>query len=109
MLLVSNKYDLVEGIENEGKTLEPYMTQDYLDDFAAQHNFIGAIRGSAKTGFNISIAFSQLVREIFKREVQGSVQNEKAKLPYNVKQSFRLNNNHNEEEEGEKKKKKGCC
>ncbi len=58
MLLVANKYDLVEPIENNGSALENYMTQEYLDEFAAKHNFIGAVRGSAKTGANISGAFS---------------------------------------------------
>ena len=48
------------------------MTQEFLDDYAKEHNFVGAIRGSDKTWFNISGAFSSLVREIFKREISAS-------------------------------------
>ena len=51
------------------------MTQDFLNDFAEQNNFVAAIRVSAKTGLNISSCFSQLVREIFVREIQASALN----------------------------------
>ena len=75
MILLANKYDLIESIEKEGQKLEDYMTQQFLDEYAAEHSFVGAVRGSAKTGANISSAFSTLVREIFKREISVSVEN----------------------------------
>ena len=56
MILVVNKFDLVDNIEEE--ELEEQMTQEFLNDFADQNNFVGAIRVSAKTGVNISSCFS---------------------------------------------------
>lgn len=57
MLLVMNKYDLVQDIEEKGQKLEDYMTQGYLNNFAQEYGFIGAIRVSAKTGHNVTEAF----------------------------------------------------
>ena len=71
MLLMVNKYDLVQDLEEKGQPLEEYMTQDYLDKFAHEYDFIGAVRGSAKTGHNINQAFSALVRSIFVKEFGG--------------------------------------
>lgn len=34
MILVVNKYDLIQSIEESGKPVEEYMTQQYLDRFA---------------------------------------------------------------------------
>ncbi len=48
MVLVVNKFDLVENIPEE--ELEEQMTQEFLNDFAEQNGFIAAIRVSAKTG-----------------------------------------------------------
>ena len=44
------------------------MTQEYLDQFAEENDFMGAMRASAKTGYNVNNAFSQLVRQIFIKE-----------------------------------------
>ena len=34
MILVLNKYDLVEALEEKGEQLEEYMKQEYLEEFA---------------------------------------------------------------------------
>ena len=52
MILVVNKFDLVENLPED--QLEEQMTTSFLDEFAAQNGFIGAIRVSAKTGHNIN-------------------------------------------------------
>lgn len=67
MILVVNKFDLVENIEED--KLEEQMTQQFLDEFAEMNGFMGAIRVSAKTGLNINMCFSNLVRQIFVREI----------------------------------------
>ena len=54
MLLVVNKFDLVQDLEERGQPLEEYMTQGYLDQFASDNDFIGSIRTSAKTGHNVN-------------------------------------------------------
>ena len=60
MILVVNKFDLVEGVDEN--QLEEHMTQEFLDEFADQNGFVAAIRVSAKSGLNINQCFSQLVR-----------------------------------------------
>ena len=50
MLLVLNKYDLVDELTNSGHQLEEFMTYDFLNDFATDNGFIGAVTTSAKTG-----------------------------------------------------------
>lgn len=67
MILVVNKFDLVESIDED--QLEEHMRQDFLDEFAEQNNFVSALRVSAKTSLNINQCFSQLVRQIFVREI----------------------------------------
>ena len=62
MLLVLNKYDLVEELTNENHDLEEFMTYDYLKNFAEEHGFIGAMCTSAKTGIGVTEAVSALAR-----------------------------------------------
>ena len=62
MLLVLNKYDLVEELADSGHELEEYMTYDYLQNFAEENGFIGAVCTSAKTGIGITEAIAALVR-----------------------------------------------
>jgi len=50
MLLVLNKYDLVEDLVETGHDLMEYMTFEYLSQFAEEYGFIGAMCTSAKTG-----------------------------------------------------------
>ena len=50
MLLVLNKYDLVDNMINEGQPLEDFMTHDHLNEFAEDNKFIGGMSTSAKTG-----------------------------------------------------------
>ena len=40
MILLVNKYDLVQPLEEEGKQLEEFMTQEYLNEFAFSNGFI---------------------------------------------------------------------
>jgi len=68
MILLSNKYDKVQELEEQGKGLEPFMTQEYLDKFASDNNFLQGLRTSAKTGHNITTAFANLVREILRKD-----------------------------------------
>jgi hypothetical protein len=44
------------------------MTQEYLDNFAPEYGFTGAVRVSAKTGHNVQEAFEMLVMQIFRKE-----------------------------------------
>ncbi|CDW86709.1 ras-related protein rab-32 [Stylonychia lemnae] len=119
MMLVVNKYDIIQEQEDSGREVEDYMTQEFLENFASDHGFIGVLRTSAKTGHNINNAFSQLVRQIFVMEFSSTYQeDEQAQIYGNggnlrgdgksaVKQSFQLQNNQGN---GKKdKKKKGCC
>ena len=50
MLLVLNKYDLVEELISSGHDPVEHMTPDYLSKFADEYGFIGAMSTSAKTG-----------------------------------------------------------
>lgn len=67
MILVVNKFDLVENVAEED--LEEQMTQAFLDEFAETNGFIAAIRVSAKSGLNINQSFSKVVKEIFVKEI----------------------------------------
>ena len=70
MLLVLNKYDLVEELVESNHQLEEYMTVEYLQKFAEDYGFIGAVCTSAKTGVGVTQAVSALVRQILIRELQ---------------------------------------
>ena len=72
MLLVLNKYDLVEELVESGHDIEEYMTEEYLMKFADDYNFIGAMTTSAKTGSGVTEAVAQLVRHILLKELQRS-------------------------------------
>ena len=65
IVLCANKLDRL----TENDQLEEYQTQEGLDKFAEQHNFIAAYRISAKEDINISTAFSTLVREMLIKEI----------------------------------------
>ena len=62
MVLAPNKCDLLEG--KEESELEEFQRQEYLDAFASKNGFEAATRISAKTGGNITNAFSALVHAI---------------------------------------------
>ena len=68
MVLSVNKYDIIEQQEKDGKHIDEHMTQDYLEDFASENGFAGMYRTSAKPGYNVTNAFSLLVREILKQK-----------------------------------------
>ena len=70
MLLVLNKYDLVEELIQSGHEMEEFMTFDYLQNFAEEHGFIGAVCTSARTGVGVTEAVAALVRNILIRELQ---------------------------------------
>ena len=60
MILVLNKYDLVEELVNEGYQLEDYMKAEYIQQFAEDLGFIGAVFVSAKTGVGVNDAVEAL-------------------------------------------------
>jgi GTPase SAR1 family protein len=105
MVLVANKFDLVEDFDNTDK-LDKHMSMDYLNDFAKENGFVGAFRTSAKTGLNVTTMFSYLVRDILKHDLK--VYDE---LLFKNKgdrgQSIKLNKN--SFLKGKEEKKKGCC
>ena len=68
MLLVLNKYDLVEELSDTGHQLEEFMTSDYLQNYAEENGFIGAVCTSAKTGVGVTEAIAALVRQILINE-----------------------------------------
>mmetsp|Transcript_35562 Transcript_35562/g.41157 ORF Transcript_35562/g.41157 Transcript_35562/m.41157 type:complete len:105 (-) Transcript_35562:49-363(-) len=70
MVLAVNKYDLIEQLEKENGFVDEPMTQSYLENFAYENGFSGIFRTSAKTGGNVTNAFSLLVREILKRKAE---------------------------------------
>ena len=60
MILVLNKYDLVEELVDEGYQLEDYMKAEHIQQFAEDSGFIGAVFVSAKTGVGVSDAVEAL-------------------------------------------------
>ena len=69
MILAVNKVDICDEMEANGENIEPWQTQENLDDFAINEGFIGAVRVSAKTDTNIAELFSQLVRQMLIKEI----------------------------------------
>jgi ribosome biogenesis GTPase A len=69
MLLVVNKYDLVEDLVASGHSIEEHMTPEYLQKFADENGFIGAIATSAKTGQGVTEAVANLCKEILIKEL----------------------------------------
>ena len=69
MLLVLNKVDLVEELVSSGHDLLEHMTPAYLQKFAEDYGFIGAICTSAKTGQGVNEAVAQLVRQILIKDM----------------------------------------
>ena len=64
MLLVLNKYDLVEELIDEGFELEEYMQAEYIQKFAEDFGFVGAVCVSAKTGVGVDDAVNILTRRV---------------------------------------------
>ena len=64
MLLVLNKHDLVEELIESNHDVEDFMTFEYLQKFAEENGFIGAICTSAKKGVGVTEAVAALVRQI---------------------------------------------
>ena len=69
MLLVLNKYDLVEELQNTGYQLQDFMTEAYMKNFAEEHGFLGAVTTSAKTGQGVTEAVAALVQRILADEM----------------------------------------
>lgn len=68
MLLVLNKYDLVENMVKQGYHLEDYMRAEKIQWFAEDLGFIGAQFISAKTGVGVDDAVSTLASHILMNE-----------------------------------------
>nr|ADN96604.1 Rab GTPase 7 [Euplotes octocarinatus] len=106
MVLAVNKYDLIEQQEKEGKAIEETMTQAFLDDFCSKNGFVGCFRTSAKTGGNVTNAFSLLVRQVLKQKAEKeSNENNEDDYANLRKQSIQLSAS----KAVKKEKKKGCC
>ena len=69
MLLVLNKYDLVEELIDSGHDPVDHMTPEYLSKFADEYGFIGAMSTSAKTGQGVIESVACLVRHILLKEL----------------------------------------
>ena len=66
IVLLANKYDLIE----EGKCEEgEEVTEQQLEDFAAENHFTRFFYTSAKTGHNINDAFQYLVEEVMRHDL----------------------------------------
>ena len=117
MLLVLNKYDLVEELVDSNHELEEFMTFDYLQKFAEDYGFIGAVCTSAKSGVGVTQAVSALVRQILIRELQPD-QNESMDRKNTVTEkrhnlnpggAFKIKRSESNAADYRKKKKKSCC
>ncbi len=71
-IIFANKYDKVEEFEVRG-SLDKFMTQEHLDEFATQNDFLGAFRVSAKKGTNINEAIFQLIFEVLRQNSQSVI------------------------------------
>ena len=100
MVLAVNKYDLIEQQELDGSAIEDCKTQSYLDKFSNENGFSGAFRTSAKTGTNVTNAFSLLVREILKQKADQ--EDDQSSKFGSLRNSVQLN-------QPNKKKKKSKC
>lgn len=70
MLLVLNKYDLVEDLVASGHDVVEHMTPEYMQKFADDYGFMGAMTSSAKTGQGVTEAVASLCREVLMREFE---------------------------------------
>lgn len=75
MLLVMNKYDLVEELVESGHDIVEHMTPEYMQKFADDYGFMGAMATSAKTGQGVTEAVAILCKEILKREFNRNDEN----------------------------------
>lgn len=69
MLLILNKVDLVEEIIESGSEVPDFMTSEYMQKFADDYGFMGAMATSAKTGQGVSEAVAALVKDILVKEL----------------------------------------
>ena len=98
MLLILNKYDLVEELVEENYELEEYMTAKFLEEFSMEHGFIGSICTSAKTGNGVTEAVSALVRQVLENDLNlqesnysNTIISKSMTTPNKVRESIRLN------------------
>lgn len=82
IVLCINKVDKLQGVD-ESK-LEYIQTEDGVQDFAKEHQFIAAYRVSAKEDIEIATAFSTLVREMLIQEINEQLEHEAAEGNYDV-------------------------
>jgi hypothetical protein len=91
MILIANKCDLLEKYPKSIK--EDFMTQEYLEEFAREKEFIGSFQASAKENINVDEAFFFLFQEILKLEMPAKPTRKSHRISRNVY----------------KKNKKHCC
>ncbi|CAD8094059.1 unnamed protein product [Paramecium primaurelia] len=93
IFLIQNKTDLLQGEREE------YQTEEYLNQFAQQHNFTRSYQISVKLNDKVDLIFYELVESMIEKGV--------IKLEDSIiKSSFVIKNDNNDRN---KAKKKECC
>ena len=64
MVLAVNKYDLIQDYEKNNQPVDKFMSEEYLQKFANENNFIGFKRTSAKTGENVNECVQLLIDKL---------------------------------------------
>jgi len=113
MVLLSNKYDLVENYKEK----EAFMTPSYLDDFAKKNGFVKSFRTSAKMNAGVEEAFLFLINTVLQKDLGGKKEDfdnvysdntyNKNAGPGNTGQGFKLSEKGSQPSTASKKS--SCC
>ena len=95
MLLVLNKYDIVEENMKSGLKLQEHETQQFMSSFSQENGFLNGVTASAKTGNGVTEAVAELVQKILQDEMKKMPSttevNQTQEVP-NSQNSFHLTN-----------------
>jgi hypothetical protein len=93
MILLANKVDLIEKYGERSK----FMSEEFLDKFSVENQFLRSFRTSAKINTNVDEAFFCLIEEILKHSTtteqnfnsfaKSNITLKRAKNPYQQKKS----------------------